>query len=174
MAMVYQIVTAAQEWLAARLAARAGPDPEAERRRAEAEEEARHQALRAHGTPVTPDSFAEWRRRFEAEAAAAKAAAAAGSGADKAGGGGGAAGAGEQRLTGKAWFLKQAAAGELVSGSEDEDAYEAVPAEEGLDAAPAADDDDEDEDEEEWEPSDDDEDDDDDDEMLESYLAGKK
>ena len=36
-------------------------DPEAERRRQEEEEERRIAELRAHGTPVTPEAFAEWK-----------------------------------------------------------------------------------------------------------------
>jgi hypothetical protein len=167
MAMVYQVVTAAQEWLAARLQQRAGPDPEAERRREEAEEEARHAALRAHGTPVTAESFAAWRKRFEAEAAAAAAAG------DGKGGGGGGDGR-EGRLTGKAWFLKQVAAGEVVSGSEEEEGEEGdyEPEEEDEARARAAEvGDDEDGDDSDYEESSEGED--DDDEMLESYLAAK-
>jgi hypothetical protein len=42
-------------------------DPEEARRRAEAEEEERMAALRAHGTPVTAETFAAWRKHFEAD-----------------------------------------------------------------------------------------------------------
>jgi hypothetical protein len=186
MAMVYNLVTAAQEWLGDRMARSAGPDPEADRKRAEAAEEARHAAMRAHGTTVTVESFAAWRKRFDAEAAAAKAAAAAaaGGGADGKGGGGGA--GGEARLSGKQWFLKQAAAGAELSGEEDEDALaEGEAEEEEDDEGPSATaaggraaaggagggDDDEDEDDEDFDPDEDE--DDDDDEVLESYLASK-
>ncbi len=42
-------------------------DPEAEERRRREAEEQRLAELRAHGTPVTPEAFAEWKARFEAE-----------------------------------------------------------------------------------------------------------
>ncbi|KAI8463800.1 MAG: ubiquitin-conjugating enzyme/RWD-like protein [Monoraphidium minutum] len=175
MAMVYNLVTAAQEWLAARLAGKAAPDPEAERKRADAEEEARHAALRAHGRPVTAAAFAEWKIAFDAEAAAA--AARGGGGEAKGGGGGGGGGGGEGRMTGKAWFLKQAAAGEVVSGSEeeegdDDDDEEGEEGEEG-DAAGGAGGDDEDEDEDDEFDVDEDDEGSDEGDMLESYLAQK-
>ena len=74
MPMVYTLVTAAQEWITEKAAEQAKPvhDPAAERRRLEEEEEARIAALRAHGTPVTPETFAEWRVKFEAEMALAR------------------------------------------------------------------------------------------------------
>jgi len=46
-----------------------GPSPEEERKRAEEEEERRIAEMRKYGTPVTPESFAEWLVRFKAEAA---------------------------------------------------------------------------------------------------------
>jgi hypothetical protein len=110
---------------AARLAA--GPsggalDPEAEERRKRDEEEAARAAARAHGTPVTVEAFEAWRKKFEAEQALAKVQLGEGGKAD-----GAAVAAG--RITGKAWFLAQMAAGKEVSSNEEEedgeeDAYE--------------------------------------------------
>jgi hypothetical protein len=177
MAMIYQVVSAAQEWLANRLTQAAAPDPETDRKRQEREEEARHAALRAHGQPVTLESFAEWKAKFDAEAALAKASvSAAADGAGGKGGGAGAAGAagggGEQRLTGKAWFMKHYAAGEedVEEGEEDaeegeeegEEGEETGPVEEGEEG-----DEEEDESDEDYSESEEDE------EMLASYLAAK-
>lgn len=44
-------------------------DPEEAKRQAVAAEEARLAAARAHGTPVTPETFHVWRKQFEAEQA---------------------------------------------------------------------------------------------------------
>jgi len=100
MPMIYTLITAAQEWITEQAAQRAAPvvDPEAERKRREAEEEARIAELRRHGTPVTPETFTAWKARFEAEkqlanASVVDAAAAAVSG----------------KLTGKQWFLQHEA-----------------------------------------------------------------
>jgi len=205
-AMVYQMVTAAQEWLGARIAAArgggeggagaGGDDPVAARKRAEAEEEARRAAARAHGTPVTRESFAAWQKAFEAEMAAQKraavpgaaaAAGAAGAAAAAAAGGGDGKGGQQQqqqqedKLTGKQWFLQAAAAvkdGEAV----DDGSPELADDEEGDDyvrTEPGDEEDDEDEDEgggggdedEDFDPDDDDDDDDDeDDELLEFAI----
>ena len=43
-------------------------DPEVAKRRAEEEEEKRLAAIRAQGEAVTPETFARWRHKFEAEA----------------------------------------------------------------------------------------------------------
>eukprot|EP00775_Hariotina_reticulata_P001515 gene1514-1851_t len=113
MAMIYNLVTAAQEWLAARTAAGPGGgalDPEAEEKRRREEEEAARAAARAHGMPVTSESFNTWRQSYEAEVALQKAQLAEGSKDDKAG-----------RLTGKQWFMQQMAAGRAQSGSEEEE-----------------------------------------------------
>eukprot|EP00879_Flechtneria_rotunda_P005620 GHRR01005916.1.p1 GENE.GHRR01005916.1~~GHRR01005916.1.p1 ORF type:complete len:275 (+),score=108.70 GHRR01005916.1:394-1218(+) len=161
MAMIYNLVTAAQEWLAARIAS--GPsaagvvDPEAEEKRRREEEEQQRAAARAHGTPVTIEAFNAWRKQFEAEQQA------------KLGDSSGSKGDGVQgvRLTGKQWFLQQAAAGrdEAASGSEG--------AEENEDSDGAGEtyqgglDEDEDED------IDFNDDDDDDEQFLEEYLDNK-
>lgn len=75
-------------------------DPALERKKAIEAEEARLAAIRAHGTMVSPEAFAEWRVRFDAEQALARAgvgdAEASGSAADKA-----------QRPSGKQWFMSQ-------------------------------------------------------------------
>lgn len=101
MPMVYQLITAAQEWITELGSSLAAPsmDPEAEERRRREEEEARLAELRRHGTPVTPESFAEWKAKFDAEMALAKAAVT-----DAA-----AASAAKGRLTGRGWFLQQEA-----------------------------------------------------------------
>ena len=48
-------------------------DPQEAKRRAIEAEEARLAAQRAHGTQVTPDTFLDWRKRFETELALQKA-----------------------------------------------------------------------------------------------------
>ena len=48
-------------------------DPAEAKRRAIEAEEARLAAQRAHGTQVTPETFVEWRKRFDAELALQKA-----------------------------------------------------------------------------------------------------
>lgn len=42
-------------------------DPEVAKKRALEAEEARLAAQRAHGTQVTPENFASWRTRFDAQ-----------------------------------------------------------------------------------------------------------
>jgi hypothetical protein len=170
MAMIYNLVTTSQEWLAQRLRQAAGPDPEAERKRADAEEEARHAAMRAHGHQVTVETFLAWKKKFDAEMAAQKAAVAAADGGGKGGGGGAMGGGGEARITGKAWFLRQAAAGEALSGSEEEDGEESADFDAGAGAQSRSADDDEDDDEDYDFEDDEDEDDED---MLEQLLAEK-
>lgn len=76
----------------------AAVDPEAERKQREAEEEARIAALRAHGTPVTPETFADWKVKFEAEMALQKAKLGDTQTVEKQG-----------RLSGKQWFMQQEA-----------------------------------------------------------------
>jgi hypothetical protein len=185
-AMVYNMVTAAQEWLAERIEQQrnggagggAGREDEAAaRRRAEAEEEARRLAARAHGTAVTAASFAAWRKKFDAEMAEKRAAAAGGAGAAAAGDKGAAAQQQQQdKLTGKQWFLQAAAAakdGEVV----DDGSPELAEDEEGDDYVRSehlGGDEDEDEDEgleddDDFDPDEDD-DDDDDDELLEFAI----
>jgi hypothetical protein len=73
-------------------------DPEAERKRREAEEEVRIAELRAHGTAVTPEAFAGWKAKFDAEMALQRAKLQPVDGGDKRG-----------KLTGKQWFMQQEA-----------------------------------------------------------------
>ena len=158
MAMVYTLVSAAQEWLQNKATApeAAEEDSEAARKRAEAEEEARRAAARAHGHMVTVELFMEWKRKFDAEQALARAALKEDGKDERAG-----------RMSGKQWFLqgdgllieKGAEAGAL---SEDEE--EDLDTEEG---GAAADGEDEEEDE------DFEEDDEEEEEMLAQYLASK-
>ena len=100
MAMVYALVSLAQEWVQEKAASMAAPafDPDAEQRRAREAEEFRLVELRRHGTAVTPETFAAWQQRFEAEQALEQARL------DEAAGR--AAGAEERRnkLSGKQWF----------------------------------------------------------------------
>lgn len=48
-------------------------DPQEAKRRAIEAEEARLAAQRAHGTQVTPETFVDWRKQFDAEQALQKA-----------------------------------------------------------------------------------------------------
>ena len=109
MPMIYQLITAAQEWITEKGTALATPvfDPAAEEKRRREAEEFRIAEIRRHGHPVTPESFKEWKAKFDAEMALAKAslqestaaaAAAAAAAATKG-----------PRLTGKAWFQQQEA-----------------------------------------------------------------
>ena len=98
--MIYQLVTAMQEWVTEKANELAAParDPEAEIRKAREAEENRLAELRAHGTPVTPETFEAWRNKFEAELKLANSSL-----------------TNEPttlvkpKLTGKAWFLQQEA-----------------------------------------------------------------
>jgi len=102
MPMIYTLITSAQDWVNERAAEMAVPvvDPEAERKQREEEEEARIAALRAHGTPVTPETFKEWKLRFDAEMQVAKM---------ELQDPGLSAAAAKGKMTGKAWFLQQEA-----------------------------------------------------------------
>lgn len=74
-------------------------------------QEAARAAARAHGTPVTVETFNAWRKKFEAEMALHKSHLGDGKPDVRAG-----------RLTGKQLFMQQIAAGQEVSGSEEEEA----------------------------------------------------
>jgi hypothetical protein len=69
MSMIYTLISAAQDQINNLAANQSGPsnNPEAERRKMLEAEEARLAELRVHGTPVTPDTFNEWKLRFDAE-----------------------------------------------------------------------------------------------------------
>ena len=75
MAMIFDLVNEAREWMRTR----AGvvdvveETPEMLKQRLEEEAEARLRAMRATGTPVTPETFNAWVMRFEAERALARA-----------------------------------------------------------------------------------------------------
>jgi hypothetical protein len=130
--MIYDLVVAVQEWLDARGAAAASAvvDPVAERKRREDEEEARRALARAHGVMCTPETYAEWRAKYDAELAAAAAAAVAA--AEGAGGAGGADGAGRQaKLTGKQWFLQQEAVHGAVDEPDEDEVWSGEDEEEG-------------------------------------------
>lgn len=98
--MIYQLVTAMQEWVTEKANEMATPaeDPEAEIRKAREAEENRLAELRAHGTPVTPQTFEAWRNKFEAEMKLANSSLTNESTTSA-----------KPRLTGKAWFLQQEA-----------------------------------------------------------------
>ncbi|KAL4426114.1 hypothetical protein ABPG77_002700 [Micractinium sp. CCAP 211/92] len=160
MAMIYTLISLAQEWITDKASALAVPssDPEAEERRRREAEEQRLAELRAHGTPVTPEAFAEWKARFEAEMALerAKLEEAGGKAEDRKG-----------RPTGKAWFLQQEAAHIEVEEPELEDGEE-----DGEDDRADWDFDQEGEDDDEDIDFDDDED-SEDEELLDELLASK-
>ncbi|GAX79695.1 hypothetical protein CEUSTIGMA_g7136.t1 [Chlamydomonas eustigma] len=151
MAMVFTLVGAAKEWLRTKAGSSAKEDPVADRKKAEAEEEARRAAARAHGTPVTLASFMAWKAKFDSELALKKVSISEESKDDRGG-----------RLTGKQYFLK--------NSNMADDSYEAGAISDGEDE--------EDMEEEEEDMLDDEEDidyDDDDDEgMLEMYDGGKE
>ena len=100
MPMIYQLITAAQEWITDKGSSLSAPifDPEVEEKRRREAEEARIAELRRHGTPVTPENFNEWKVKFDAEMALAKA-----SMQDTA------VVAVKGKMSGKAWFLQQEA-----------------------------------------------------------------
>lgn len=161
MPMMYAVVAAAQDWLRDKLAAEGGSAaaaaaaPQKSAEVLQEEEDARAAAARALGTPVTRDTFAEWRDRFDAERLAAGLSIV--SAPDTPGEGG-------DRLTGRQWFAALEARGGNAADTDD-DGAEWDPAEAEADAEAAAGLDD---------ASDDDDDDDDDflDE-LEEELAAK-
>lgn len=119
MAMIFDLVNEAKEWMRTR----AGvvdvveETPEMLKQRLEEEAEARLRAMRATGTPVTPESFNAWVARFEAEQALARA---------KAGKDGAAAAKDDaKRVTGRKYFEERAAAQmEGEEGEEGEDDFE--------------------------------------------------
>ncbi|KXZ44637.1 hypothetical protein GPECTOR_64g131 [Gonium pectorale] len=153
MAMIYTLIGAAKEWIQGRVNSGPAEDPELERRKAEEAAERKRAEARAHGTPVTVEAFAAWKARYDAEVAAAKAKAAESlKDDDKA-----------KRLTGRAWFLRQAAEG--VAAIDDEAGLLSEDDEEDFDAEEAAGEL-EDGDEEEGDEDDIDYEDDDDEGML--------
>jgi hypothetical protein len=117
----------------------------AERARLEYEEEARREAERAAGTPVTPESYAAWWARFSAETG--------GGGADVAAAPSGAHAAGDKpkRLTGRRFFETR---GEAAAASEDEAEGEVPPEEEEEEGGSegGSDEEDEEDDDDEWDP----------------------
>jgi len=124
MPMIFELVTEAREWLREKAEKGGGEgggggvawmDPEEKARREDLqkalEEEARVKAARAAGTPVTPESYAEWMARFlaeEGEGLEGAAAAAAATAAEK-----------SDRLTGKLWFRQNAGASYAEDDAED-------------------------------------------------------
>lgn len=116
MAMIYTIVTAAQEWMLdkADVPDEVIVDPEEAKRRALEAEEARLAAQRAHGTQVTPENFASWRTQFDQEQTLHKLSLAQQQqAADKA-----------AKLTGKQFFQSQEAQAETSEPSDFEDDFE--------------------------------------------------
>lgn len=151
MAMIFTLVQAAKDWLKDRAGGGAiEEDPETLRKRAEAEEEARRQAARAHGTMVTSELFMTWKAKFDAEMAAIKAKQAeAQTDPEK-----------TSRLTGKAYFMNLAQQGDgMDAGLEGEEEEEEEDEEEAA------------EEEDEEEEFNEDEDDDDDESFLEEIAA---
>ena len=154
MAMVFTLSTFAREWLREKAKIEEPLDEAAivaARLREEEAEEARREAERAAGTPVTAETYAAWWERFSAETGG-------GAGADAA--------AGEKakgRLTGRRYFETR---GEAAEG-EDEGSEASASDEEGDE-----DEDDDDDDDGEWNPDDlGSSDDEDTAEMLQQYLS---
>ncbi|KAK9919135.1 hypothetical protein WJX75_009630 [Coccomyxa subellipsoidea] len=148
MAMIYALVSAAQEWLREKVSQGevvTSIDPEAARKAEEEAEERRLAEIRSHGTMITPQTFAEWKSRFEAEMALSRAKLT-GEGGEKK----------DKGLTGKQFFRQLEANNEQVGvedlESDDEEDY-------------ALDGEDREIDEEE--------DDEEDDDFLDDYLANK-
>lgn len=104
MAMIYAVVAAAQEWLRDKVAAGTEPeiDPVAAKKAAEEADERRLAEIRSLGTPVTPEHFVTWKKRFYAEIALARSRAQADQAASK-------------KLTGKQYFLQN----DTRAGAED-------------------------------------------------------
>ncbi|KAK9804167.1 hypothetical protein WJX73_007930 [Symbiochloris irregularis] len=149
MGMIYAMVSAAQEWIRDLAHAQAGPqelDPAAAKRQAAEEEEKTLAEIRAHGTPVTADTFAAWKARWDTEAALSEAKLEADAAIRASG------------PTGKQWFVQQEAAGAQAEELEEND--------EGEDSDTEFRPEEDEEEEEEF-------DDDDEDDMLETYLAQK-
>jgi hypothetical protein len=141
MAMVFTLSTFAREWLREKASVDAPPDElelAAARARAEEAEEARREAERAAGTPVTPETFNAWWERFSAEQRAA----------------GGAVVEVEKskRPTGRRFFETR---GEAALGGSEDEAEGEPPAEEGEEGASDGSSDDDEEDEEDEEDDDD-------------------
>ncbi|GMH45904.1 hypothetical protein BSKO_13867 [Bryopsis sp. KO-2023] len=154
MAMVFSLIEVAKEWLRSKANVSddniKGLTAEEIQKQKEEEEEEERRAHRSMGTPVTPETFAAWKEKFDKEMALLKAqqeeeiktdikAAVLGA------------------VTGKQWFMSQDRMGRKES-SEDEDFFDDV-----------------EEDEEELGDEEDlvDYEDDDDDGMLDQYLASK-
>lgn len=110
MAMIYTLVTSANEWVAERFAPDAGNDYNEE------EKADKDEITVPHGEPVTVETFLAWRERFEAELALERAKLLPESAlvAPK-----------EKKLTGRQWFQSGRAsarhAAPITEGSNDED-----------------------------------------------------
>ena len=151
MSMIFTLVQAAKDWLKDRVGGGAiEEDPEVARKRAEAEEEARRQAARAHGTMVTRELFLAWKSKFDAEMGAIKASkqVEAQSDPEKA-----------NRLSGKAYFMNLSQQGDGVDTGLDEEEEEGEEEEEEEELEEEEDED------EDWE-----EDEDDDESFLEEIA----
>ncbi|KAI3438059.1 hypothetical protein D9Q98_000502 [Chlorella vulgaris] len=100
MAMIYTLISSAQEWVQEKAASMAVPssDPVLEEKRRRDAEDARLAELRRGGQPVTPEAFAAWRAKFEAEQAQLRAKLEGVKVEEK-----------QTRLTGKQYFLQQEA-----------------------------------------------------------------
>ncbi|KAK9829546.1 hypothetical protein WJX72_006404 [[Myrmecia] bisecta] len=165
MAMIYALVSAAQEWLRDKVlgdgAGEAVLDPEEAKKRREEEEERKLAEIRSHGTPVTPQTFVEWKQRFDAEIAAIKARSQDSTAKEV-----------DKGPTGKEFFLQQEALGKEAEEEsevpEDDEDYEAEYAAEANAEAKA-----EGSDEEEDFDPDELDDDEEDDAFLDEYLSKK-
>ena len=145
MPMMYAVVAAAQDWLRETLAKHGAVDASAAATTAATkskealaeEEEARAAAARALGTPVTRDTFAEWRAAFDAEhAGVGGVVAAAGPGTPA-----------DERPTGRQWFTAlEARGGNAADTDDDGEEGDWEPVEDEAGDLEVGDDDDEDDD----------------------------
>eukprot|EP00210_Caulerpa_lentillifera_P002072 g1987.t1 len=96
MAMMFNLIEAAREWLRDKVNASGfcGMSPEEHKKALEAEEEQKILEQRSHGTPVTVESFMEWNIKFQEEMQALAAKQGRGKQEEK-----------SQQLTGKQFFL---------------------------------------------------------------------
>mmetsp|Transcript_4425 Transcript_4425/g.7903 ORF Transcript_4425/g.7903 Transcript_4425/m.7903 type:complete len:281 (-) Transcript_4425:461-1303(-) len=109
MAMIFNLIQAAKEWMQNKASGNQEEDPEAAAKREAEEIERRRAAARSLGTPVTLESFQAWKATFDTEMALKRAQFLEQQKDDDK----------SRRLTGRAYFLKQWQTGEEFAGEEE-------------------------------------------------------